>query len=98
MEATGDVMRPVPRPFSIEALIGDEGTRRAEADGGVRGNEGQWTAATAYGAGFQHRRDTDSEGSLDLDLAQDLSRQSQKDGEQSNVQVSEVFIGLLYYH
>lgn len=74
--------KPVPRPFSIEALMSDCGPRRT-------------ASATCYGVtqvaqpinqnflnfNIGSGRDTDSDGSLDMDLAQDLSRQSQKDGE-----------------
>ncbi|ENN78226.1 hypothetical protein D910_09973 [Dendroctonus ponderosae] len=56
--------RPVPRPFSIEALMSDCGPRKAQTSPNVR----DFTT-----------RDTDSDNSLDMDLAQDLSRRSQKD-------------------
>lgn len=76
---TSDMIKPVPKPFSIEALISDTGPNIKSNN-----NQHQWPAsATVYNNFHQHHqisRDTDdSEGSLDLDLAQDLSRQSQKD-------------------
>lgn len=71
-----EMIKPVPKPFSIEALISDTGPNTK-----ANSSHNQWaTSATVYN-NFQHQitRDTDSEGSLDLDLAQDLSRHSQKD-------------------
>lgn len=73
---TSEMIKPVPKPFSIEALISDTGPNTK-----ANSNHNQWhTSATVYN-NFQHHisKDTDSEGSLDLDLAQDLSRHSQKD-------------------
>lgn len=79
--------KPVPKPFSIEALISDTGPKR---DNSIYN---QWSSPVAYNS-FQHRvyRDTDSEGSLDFDLAQDLSTQSQKDGKFSNNTFFKVFL------
>ncbi|XP_076267035.1 uncharacterized protein LOC143200484 [Rhynchophorus ferrugineus] len=71
--------RPVPRPFSIEALMSDCGPKKVQNPPMVH----TWnnTVSESY---QQNRdfsgRDTDSESSLDMDLAQDLSRRSQKDG------------------
>ncbi|CAG9821668.1 unnamed protein product [Phaedon cochleariae] len=67
--------KPVPRPFSIEALMSDCGPRRST--GMV-----PWGIPPAYqhqGQYQQLNRDTDSDGSVDMDLAQDLSNRSQKD-------------------
>lgn len=74
---SNEIMKPVPKPFSIEALMSDTGPKRTTSH-----HQHQWTDATVYCNSFTHQvsRDTDSEGSLDLDLAQDLSRRSQKDG------------------
>lgn len=75
---TSEMIKPVPKPFSIEALISDTGPNTKSNN-----NHNQWpTSATVYN-NYQHHisKDTDSEGSLDLDLAQDLSRHSQKDSE-----------------
>jgi hypothetical protein len=62
--------KPVPRPFSIEALMSDSGPKR---NSGIAWN---LTLPQQY----QINRDTDSDGSLDMELAQDLSRRSLKDG------------------
>lgn len=70
---SSEVIKPVPRPFSIEALMSDTGPKRT--------NQTWNPAASVHAYHQQITRDTDSEGSLDLDLAQDLSRHSQKDGE-----------------
>lgn len=79
MDSSEQLTKPVPRPFSIEALMSDCGPRRAVA------NIVPWT--TTPSLHVQHNqflgkdsRDTDSDGSLDMDLAQDLSNRSQKDG------------------
>lgn len=71
---SSELIKPVPKPFSIEALISNTEPKR------TNNIYNQWAPATVYS--YQHHvsnRDTDSEGSLDLDLAQDLSRHSQKD-------------------
>lgn len=65
--------KPVPRPFSIEALMSDSGPTRSN-------NINNWNLALPQHHYHYNHRDTDSDGSLDLDLAQDLSRRSQKDG------------------
>lgn len=72
------LIKPVPKPFSIEALISDTVPRRAPPAGPTT-----WcgTQAFLHRQHLQITRDTDSEGSTDLDLAQDLSRHSQRDGE-----------------
>ncbi|XP_044264554.1 homeobox protein GBX-2 [Tribolium madens] len=65
--------KPVPRPFSIEALMSDSGPKR--------NNSIAWNLALPHQQyQVNNCRDTDSDGSVDLDLAQDLSRRSQKDG------------------
>ncbi|EFA07474.2 homeobox protein unplugged [Tribolium castaneum] len=63
--------KPVPRPFSIEALMSDSGPKR--------NNSLAWNF-TNQQYQVNNCRDTDSDGSVDMDLAQDLSRRSQKDG------------------
>lgn len=73
-----EVIKPVPRPFSIEALMSDTGPKKTSSTG-------VWSSCDYSNNYHQHHhvinRDTDdSEGSLDLDLAQDLSSHSQKDG------------------
>lgn len=71
--STEKLIKPVPKPFSIEALIGDDGPRRKINN--------PWDTANQYHQqNHQSTRDTDSDGSLDMDLAQDLSRRSQRDG------------------
>ncbi|KAJ8924463.1 hypothetical protein NQ315_007260 [Exocentrus adspersus] len=79
VDSSEELTKPVPRPFSIEALMSDCGPRRNVA------NMVPWT--TSPSLQLQHgqfvgrdARDTDSDGSLDMDLAQDLSNRSQKDG------------------
>ncbi|KAL3285730.1 hypothetical protein HHI36_000258 [Cryptolaemus montrouzieri] len=67
--------KPVPRPFSIEALMSDCGPKKSCSNN-------SWNFSPQSYQPFQHQitRDTDSEdGSLDLEYAQDLSRRS-KDG------------------
>ncbi|KAL1513757.1 hypothetical protein ABEB36_003125 [Hypothenemus hampei] len=70
--------RPVPRPFSIEALMSDCGPKKVPDTAVLSWN-------LLPNEQFRHRRDfgtirdTDSDNSLDLELAQDLSR-SRKDG------------------
>lgn len=72
------VTKPVPRPFSIEALMSDSGPRRTT-------NVIPWNISPPLHQQMQYNvkdpRDTDSDTSLDMDLAQDLSNRSQKDGE-----------------
>lgn len=72
-DVPSEVIKPVPRPFSIEALMSDTGPKRTS-------NTGIWNSCDFRNYQHQISKDTDSEGSLDLDLAQDLSRHSQKDG------------------
>lgn len=71
------VTKPVPRPFSIEALMSDSGPRRTT-------NVIPWNISPTLHHQMQYNvkdsRDTDSDTSLDMDLAQDLSNRSQKDG------------------
>lgn len=70
------VTKPVPRPFSIEALMSDSGPRRTT-------NVIPWNISPLHQQIHYHgkeSRDTDSDTSLDMDLAQDLSNRSQKDG------------------
>ncbi|KAK9873386.1 hypothetical protein WA026_022449 [Henosepilachna vigintioctopunctata] len=70
--------RPVPRPFSIEALMSDCGPKK-DRNSIVNTT---WNISPQHYQHYQHQimRDTDSEdGSLDLEYAQDLSRRS-KDG------------------
>ncbi|XP_060534117.1 homeobox protein unplugged-like [Cylas formicarius] len=76
-ESSEAVTKPVPRPFSIEALMSDCGPRRTV------NHVNSWDLSPARNQQYHAReitRDTDSESSLDMDLAQDLSRRSQKDG------------------
>ncbi|XP_072395739.1 uncharacterized protein [Diabrotica undecimpunctata] len=65
------ITKPVPRPFSIEALMSDCGPRRNT-------NFVPWEPQHQ----FVHNniKDTDSEESVEMDLVQDLSNRSQKDG------------------
>lgn len=65
-----NLIKPVPKPFSIEALISDSGPKRST---------NTWESVHQYHPP-QITKDTDSEGSLDLDLAQDLSRRSEHEG------------------
>lgn len=71
------VTKPVPRPFSIEALMSDSGPRRTT-------NVIPWNISPPLHQHMHYHvkdtRDTDSDTSLDMDLAQDLSNRSQKDG------------------
>ncbi|XP_066142327.1 homeobox protein unplugged-like [Euwallacea fornicatus] len=75
--------RPVPRPFSIEALMSDCGPRRSDHEGvavlpwriAQNNNAAQYQDVREFNS-----RDSDSESSLDMELAQDLSRRSRKDG------------------
>ncbi|XP_019871053.1 homeobox protein unplugged [Aethina tumida] len=65
--------KSVPRPFSIEALMSDCGPKKETNIGSF-----QWGLSPPQN--YHHSgRDTDSDGSVDMDLAQDLSRRSQKD-------------------
>ena len=74
--------KPVPRPFSIEALMSDCGPKRTS-------NIAPWNMSPPLHPQHQFHgrdsRDTDSDGSLDMDLAQDLSNRSQKDGMNENL-------------
>ncbi|XP_045461331.1 homeobox protein unplugged isoform X2 [Harmonia axyridis] len=66
--------KPVPRPFSIEALMSDCGPKKSSNN-----VSNAWNLTTPPYQQFQHQimRDTDSEdGSLDMEYAQDLSRRS----------------------
>lgn len=71
------VTKPVPRPFSIEALMSDSGPRRTT-------NVIPWNISPPLHHQIQYHgkesRDTDSDTSLDMELAHDLSNRSQKDG------------------
>lgn len=82
------VMKPVPTPFSIEALMSDSRPRRTT-------NVIPWNISPPLHQHIQYHvkdsRDTDSDTSLDMDLAQDLSNRSQKDGK------FKVFIIFLFY-
>lgn len=69
------IIKPVPRPFSIEALMSDTGPKKTTTT-----ITPGWNGPEFHNYQHHIHRDTDSEGSLDLDLAQDLSRHSQKDG------------------
>lgn len=75
--------KPVPRPFSIEALMSDCGPKR------VMQNP-PWSIAPQYfHYPSQIARDTDSDDSnLDLEYAQDLSR-SEKDGSDIDEELDE---------
>lgn len=72
------VTKPVPRPFSIEALMSDSGPKRTIT------SVMPWNISPPLHQQIQYHakesRDTDSDTSLDMDLAQDLSNRSQKDG------------------
>nr|CAI5849849.1 unnamed protein product [Callosobruchus analis] len=82
------ISKPVPRPFSIEALMSDDnGPKRsvnsATCWGPIISHQIGQLAPVESVEGFHQRelRDTDSEdGSLDMEMAQDLSNRSQKDG------------------
>lgn len=65
--------KPVPRPFSIEALMSDSVPKRNASI--------SWNLTSLPQHYHQiSGRDTDSDGSIDMELAQDLSRRSQRDG------------------
>lgn len=70
------VTKPVPRPFSIEALMSDSGPRKTT-------NILPWNISPALHQQMQYNnkesRDTDSDTSLDMEMAKDLSNRSQKD-------------------
>lgn len=73
---TENLIKPVPKPFSIEALIGDTPSNKSS---------NSWSSPP-----HQHlhtSRDTDSDGSLDIDLAQDLSRRNQRDSKMNMILV-----------
>ncbi|XP_056633327.1 homeobox protein unplugged-like [Diorhabda carinulata] len=71
-EGCESMTKPVPRPFSIEALMSDCGPRKST------NNFIPWEQQNNQ---FVHcNKDTDSDGSVEMDLAQDLSNRSQKDG------------------
>ncbi|XP_030764037.1 homeobox protein unplugged-like [Sitophilus oryzae] len=73
--------RPVPRPFSIEAIMSDCGPKKNQPPPLVSWNVSPMPHQEPYQQSKDFgSRDTDSESSLDIDLAQDLSRRSQKDG------------------
>uniref|UniRef100_A0A6P7GSJ8 Uncharacterized protein LOC114341655 n=1 Tax=Diabrotica virgifera virgifera TaxID=50390 RepID=A0A6P7GSJ8_DIAVI len=65
------VTKPVPRPFSIEALMSDCGPRRNT-------HFVPWEPQHQFV--HNNTKDTDSEESVEMDLVQDLSNRSQKDG------------------
>lgn len=77
------LIKPVPKPFSIEALISDTVPRKPPTPWCTSQN---FIHHQNHNQQLHHQqqitsaRDTDSEGSIDLDLAQDLSRHSQRDG------------------
>lgn len=72
--------KPVPRPFSIEALMSDCGPRKNDHNNSHIAATWNLAVPQHFQVNSNHCRDTDSDGSLDMDLAQDLSRRSQKDG------------------
>nr|CAH7718085.1 unnamed protein product [Callosobruchus chinensis] len=82
------ISKPVPRPFSIEALMSDDSGPKRSANsatcwGPIISHQIGQLAPVEPVEGFHQRelRDTDSEdGSLDMEMAQDLSNRSQKDG------------------
>lgn len=76
--------RPVPRPFSIEALMSDCGPKKTHQVVPVL----PWNLSPTHNEQYQNSRDfnsrdTDSDNSLDMELAQDLSRRSRKDGKRA---------------
>ncbi|XP_050305841.1 homeobox protein unplugged-like [Anthonomus grandis grandis] len=82
--------RPVPRPFSIEALMSDYTPKKTIMHhqsapvlpwnlSPTHGHE-PYISTTNVREFSTSSRDTDSDSSLDMELAQDLSRRSQKDG------------------
>lgn len=75
--------RPVPRPFSIEALMSDCGPKKTHEVPIL-----PWNISPTRNEQYQNSRDfnsrdTDSDNSLDMELAQDLSRRSRKDGKRT---------------
>lgn len=74
------VTKPVPRPFSIEALMSDIGPRRTNV---IPWNISPPLQQQIHQYHGKESRDTDSDTSLDMELAQDLSNRSQKDGKSS---------------
>ncbi|XP_022913772.1 homeobox protein unplugged-like [Onthophagus taurus] len=100
-----ELIKPVPKPFSIEALIGDDRPRR-------KINNNPWEVVVHQSYQHHHsehhhlhqidgriqnvvvhqnvgHRDTDSDGSVDMDLAQDLSSRSQRDSSDLEEDVEE---------
>lgn len=77
MTSSENIIKPVPKPFSIEALMSDDGPKRTSTPN-------VWTSIQTYNHHPHISRDTDSEGSLDLELAQDLSRRSERDSKYFN--------------
>lgn len=83
ISSSDNLIKPVPKPFSIEALISDTGPRKT--------NPIPWSNIfnnptinhhNHLHNNHNHNKDTDSEGSLDMDIVQDLSnRRCDKDGE-----------------
>ncbi|CAG9856249.1 unnamed protein product [Phyllotreta striolata] len=69
------ITKPAPRPFSIEALMSDCGPRRGAVELSPKG----WEPVRGQFVHGNVCKDTDSDGSVDMDLAQDLSNRSQKD-------------------
>lgn len=75
MTSSENIIKPVPRPFSIEALMSDSVPKRTVTN--------MWSPIQPYNHMNPQisTRDTDSDGSLDMELAQDLSRRSDKESE-----------------
>ncbi|XP_017777236.1 PREDICTED: homeobox protein unplugged [Nicrophorus vespilloides] len=66
-------IKSVPKPFSIEAIMSDTLPRSRPPN--------PWnTSPPQLVHPYVSHRDTDSDGSLDMELAEDLSRRSQRDG------------------
>lgn len=73
------LIKPVPKPFSIEALISDTGPYKNSTLPSWCGGQ-NFIHNQHHHHQQQINRDTDSDGSIELDLAQDLSRNSHRDG------------------
>lgn len=79
MTSSENLIKPVPKPFSIEALMSDSGPKKT--------NPIPWNNIFNNPPIHQHHhhhhinKDTDSDGSIDMDIVQDLSnRRCDKDG------------------
>lgn len=94
ISSSESLIKPVPKPFSIEALMSDTGPRRMNPTApswsnifspSVNQQNNIHNLHHHHHHHHQHSigKDTDSDGSLDMDIVQDLSssRRCEKDGE-----------------